>query len=147
MFKDGAMKTYSNDEYDKDKLEAMKDDVWQIWTFGPMLLKDGQPMSEFNLQKKIGETNPRTAVGYYEPGHYVFVTVDGRQPGYSDGLDMEDLSKLMYDLGCKEAFNLDGGGTTQMAFMGEEINQPSVHRKAREALCIVDEPATDEPAS
>ena len=140
MYKDGTMKTFTNNEYDTESIESMKNDVWQIWTFGPMLLKDGKPMTEFNLSKKVGGTNPRTAIGYYEPGHYMFLTVDGRQPGYSDGLNMDDLSQLVYDLGCKVAFNLDGGGTSQMAFMGKEINQPSVHRKAREALCIVDMP-------
>ena len=119
----------------------MEDDVWQIWTFGPMLLQDGEPMSEFNLPKKIGGVNPRTAVGYFEPGHYAFIVVDGRQPGYSDpGYTMEELSQLMYDLGCKVAFNLDGGGTSQMSFMGEWTNQSSVHRKTRDALCIVDGP-------
>ena len=141
MFNDGTMKTYTKDEYDEDTIEAMEDDVWQIWTFGPMLLQDGEPMSEFNLPKKIGGVNPRTAVGYFEPGHYAFIVVDGRQPGYSDpGYTMEELSQLMYDLGCKVAFNLDGGGTSQMSFMGEWTNQSSVHRKTRDALCIVDDP-------
>jgi exopolysaccharide biosynthesis protein len=140
LFKDGVMRTYSSEEYDKNSIEAMKEDVWQIWTFGPMLLEDGQPKLEFNLSKQVGGINPRTAIGYYEPGHYVFVTVDGRQPGYSDGLDMAGLSRLMYDLGCSVAFNVDGGGTAQMAFMGNEINEPSVHRKTRDALCIIDYP-------
>jgi hypothetical protein len=144
MYRDGTMKTFTKDEYDKDSIEAMKSDVWQIWTFGPMLLKDGKPMSEFALPKNIGGTNPRTAVGYYEPGHYVFVTVDGRQPGYSDpGLTMAELSQLMADLGCKAAFNLDGGGTAQMAFMGKEVNKPCVRRKARETLCIMDTPSSE----
>lgn len=140
MFKDGVMKTYTKDEYDKNFLESIKDDVWQIWTFGPRLLIEGEKPSEFNSPKKsIMGANPRTAVGYYEPGHYVFVVVDGRQPGYSDpGFTMEELSQLMHDLGCKEAFNLDGGGTSQMAFMGKWVNRPSVHRKTRDALCIVD---------
>lgn len=142
MYKDGTMKTLTNEEYDKSGIDAMKDDVWQIWTFGPMLLTDGKSMSEFNLAKKVGGENPRTVVGYYEPGHYVFVIVDGRQPGYSIGYTMADTSQLMYDLGCKEAFNLDGGGTTQMTFLGQWLNKSSVHRKTRDALCIVDEPAS-----
>ena len=141
MFKDGTMKTYSSNEYDEDSIAAMQDNVWQIWTFGPMLLKDGEPLTEFDFSKNVGGINPRSVIGYYEPGHYLFVTVDGRQPGYSDGLNMQELSQLMYELGCRVAFNLDGGGTAQMAYLGEEISQPSVHRKTRDALCIVDEPA------
>ncbi len=142
MFKDGTMKTYSKKEYDKAMIKSIKDDVWQIWTFGPMLLKDGEVMTKFDLPNPIGRANPRSAIGYYEPGHYVFVNVDGRQRGYSKGLSMKELSKLMYDLGCKVAFNLDGGGSAQIAFMGEEINQPcSTYRKDRDALCIIDGPA------
>lgn len=148
MYKDGTMKTLSKSEYNKEMLKSMEDDVWQIWTFGPMLLKDGEPMTDFNLPKSIGRRNPRSAVGYYEPGHYVFVNVDGRLSGYSKGLSMKDLSKLMYDLGCKVAFNLDGGGSAQIAFMGEEINRPcGTYRKNRDALCIIDEPASGEDAS
>ncbi len=142
MYKDGTMQTFSNEEYSEESIEAMKDEVWQIWTFGPMLLKDGQPMTQFDFSKNVDSINPRTAIGYFEPGHYAFVTVDGRQPGYSDGLEIQNLSMLMYELGCSVAFNLDGGGTTQMAFMGDEINSPSVHRKTRDAVCIIDEPAS-----
>ncbi len=144
MYKDGTMKTFTKDEYDKKTIEAMKDDAWQIWTFGPMLLKDGAAMSEFNLAKKVGGVNPRTALGYYEPGHYVFVNVDGRQPGYSVGMTMTELSQLMHDLGCKEAFNLDGGGTAQMAFLGKWTNKPSVKRKTLDVICIIDEPSAQE---
>ncbi len=43
-------------------------------------------MTEFN--STLGKANPRTAVGNYEPGHYCFLVVDGRQPGYSDGNDI-----------------------------------------------------------
>jgi exopolysaccharide biosynthesis protein len=141
MYKNGKMETYEKGKYDNDAIDKLSGAAWHIWTFGPELLSDGQPKTSFN--SSVTATNPRTAVGYYEPGHYVFVTVDGRQSGYSRGLKMKDLSQLMYDLGCKVAFNLDGGGTAQMAFMGEEINQPcSTYRKARDAVCIVDGPAS-----
>lgn len=143
LFKDGTMKTYVKGEYDKSTIDSLKNDAWDIWTFGPGLLSDGQPKTDFN--SSVTKANPRTAVGYYEPGHYVFVTVDGRQKGYSyPGYTMQELSQLMYDLGCKAAFNLDGGGTAQLAFMGVETNSPcSDRRKNRDALCIVDEPSPE----
>jgi len=72
----------------------------------------------------VNPRNPRSALGYFEPGHYCFILVDGRQPGYSDGLTLEDLSQVFYDLGCTVAYNLDGGQTAVMAFMGEETNIP-----------------------
>jgi exopolysaccharide biosynthesis protein len=142
MFKDGTMKTYAKGEYDKNTIKSIKDDAWDIWTFGPELLSGGQPKIGFNSTVKT--VKPRTAVGYFKPGHYCFVTVDGRQPGYSKGLDMKSLSKLMCDLGCKAAFNLDGGGSAQLAFMGKEINTPcSNKRKNGDALCIIDEPVPE----
>jgi exopolysaccharide biosynthesis protein len=137
MFKDGTMRTYESGEFEMDKLKA---DAWQMWTWGPMLLRDGKPMTEFNLPDSIGGFNPRTAIGYYEPGHYVFVTVDGRQGGYSKGMKLPELSQLMYDLGCSAAFNLDGGASTQMAFMGEVFNKPSGDRMDCDILYITDTP-------
>ncbi|MGE5495894.1 MAG: phosphodiester glycosidase family protein [Burkholderiales bacterium] len=119
---DGSMQTYSSSELDLEKIKA--EGAYQVWTFGPMLLKNGQPMTEFDSPQNINGRNPRTAIGYYEPGHYCFVVVDGRQPGYSKGMEMAELSQLMYDLGCKVAFNLDGGQSSEMAFMGNIINQP-----------------------
>ncbi len=148
MFKDGTMKTYTKSEYDTDTIESIKDNVWQIWTFGPELLdSEGKTKTKFDLAQPIGGANPRSVVGYFEPGHYCFILVDGRQPGYSKGLSLKNLSQLMYDMGCKVAFNLDGGISAQMAFLGEEINQPPDRRKNRDALCIVDEPLREDTAA
>lgn len=117
---DGTMQTYTADQLDMNAIKT--NGAWQVWTFGPMLLKDGQPMTEFNSTLK--KANPRTAVGYYEPGHYCFLVVDGRQAGYSDGMTLEQMSQLFYSLGCKVAFNLDGGQSSEMVFMGNVVNQP-----------------------
>jgi exopolysaccharide biosynthesis protein len=103
---DGTMQTFSPDEFDMEKIKS--EGAYQVWTFGPMLLKDGQPMTKFN--STVTGLNPRTAVGYFEPGHYCFVVVGGRQEGYSEGYTMVQLSQLMYDLGCTTAYNLDGAG-------------------------------------
>ena len=50
--------------------------------------------------------------------------MDGRQEGYSTGMTLEELSQLFYDMGCQEAYNLDGGQSAVMAFDGELANQP-----------------------
>jgi len=117
---DGSMQTYSADQLDMNAIKT--NGAWQVWTFGPMLLKDGQPMTEFN--STLMKANPRTAVGYYEPGHYCFLVVDGRQAGYSDGMTMQEMSQFFYDSGCKVAFNLDGGQSSEMVFMGTVVNKP-----------------------
>ena len=133
---DGSMQTYSADQLNMSTIEA--NGAWQVWTFGPMLLMDGQPMTEFN--STLLRANPRTAVGYYEPGHYCFVVADGRQPGYSDGMSMADLSQLFYDLGCKVAFNLDGGQSSEMVFMGKVVNRPyDGGRSTTDILYIADQ--------
>ncbi|MBS6475221.1 MAG: phosphodiester glycosidase family protein [Clostridiales bacterium] len=122
LYGDGTMKTYSPSQFNAQ--ECMENGAYQAWAFGPMLLEDGKPMTEFN--SKVLKQNPRTAIGYIEPGHYCFVTVDGRQAdiGYSRGMTMEELSKLMYDLGCQTAYNLDGGQTSMMMYNGKVYNQP-----------------------
>ena len=56
--------------------------------------------------------NPRTALGVKEDGTLVLAEVDGRQSSVSKGLNLPDLSKFMMSLGCKEAVNLDGGGSS-----------------------------------
>lgn len=120
MNNDGSMETFSPDEFMID--DIMQNGAYQGWSFGPMLLTNGQPMEKFNSD--VPRANPRCAIGYYEPGHYCFVLVDGRQPGYSDGMTLQQLSTVFYDLGCSVAYNLDGGQSAMMAFMGEVMNQP-----------------------
>ena len=94
----------------------------------PVLLERGRPAPA------IGETNegfgaarhPRTAIGYDASGSRVLlVTVDGRQPPYSDGMTLPELAGLMIRLGAVEALNLDGGGSTTMVVGGRIVNRPS----------------------
>ena len=127
LYRDGEMKTYAPDAISVDYIEQRG--VWQTWNFGPMLLdEDGEPMKKFNLPDGIGERNPRAAIGYYEPGHYCFVVVDGRQSGYSMGLTLSELADLMKELGCTAAYNLDGGISAQMTWHNERVNHPGDNR-------------------
>ena len=96
-------------------------------------------MTSFNTS--VEGWNPRAALGYYEPGHYCFVIVDGRQePDYSYGMQMQDLSKLMYDLGCKEAYNLDGGMTAMMAYNGSLYSHPCGGGRSNSDILYIAEP-------
>jgi exopolysaccharide biosynthesis protein len=132
---DGSMQTFSPDEFDVDK--TLSGGVYQVWTFGPELLKDGQPMTDFNSTVK--GLNPRTAVGYYEPGHYCFVVVGGRQKGFDEGCTMQQLSQLFSELGCKTAYNLDGGRSSEMIYLGNMLNeQASGRRTTPDILYIAD---------
>lgn len=85
------------------------------------LLQDGQ------IVPQPGEKDPRhprTAVGYNER-EIVFLTVDGRQAGWSVGMTYVELARLMQRYGCTEALNLDGGGSTTCWAAGEVVNKPS----------------------
>ena len=124
LYKDGTMATYAPDEYVVE--DELQKNVYQVWKFGPKLLDaDGVPMTTFNTSSPIKWENPRSAIGYYEPGHYCFVVVDGRQDGYSRGLKIEELAKLFADLGCKAAYNLDGGASAVMTFNDAIYSRPS----------------------
>ena len=120
LYHDGSMETYTAENLDMNRI--LTEGAWQAWSFGPMLLDQGQVMTQFNSD--VNPKNPRTAIGYYEPGHYCFVVVDGRQTGYSDGFTLTEMSQLFYDLGCKTAYNLDGGQSSMMIFQDNLINQP-----------------------
>jgi len=123
LYYDGTMKTYSADEFDLD--QAVSDGAWQAWCFGPELLDEtGGSMTDFTADGHVAETNPRSALGYYEPGHYCMVVVDGRQSGYSSGLTLSELSELFKELGCTSAYNMDGGKSSEMTFDDSLVNQP-----------------------
>ena len=123
---DGVMWGVTEDEFNRNP-EAYIDNVYQGWCFGPILVEDGVAKSGFDKNKEyddIAGRNPRTAIGYFEPGHYCFIAVDGRREGYSVGLTLDELAQLCQELGCKFAFNLDGGKSTVMVWRGRLANRP-----------------------
>ena len=124
IFEDGTMECYTAGEYNSQ--DVIERGAWQAWTFGPSLLDNkGKAYEEFPTSYgQVLEYNPRTVIGYYEPGHYCFVVIDGRQSGYAIGYDMVGTAKIMEDLGCKVAFNLDGGRSSQMTFSTNYVNIP-----------------------
>jgi exopolysaccharide biosynthesis protein len=67
----------------------------------------------------------RNILGYYEPGHYVVVTCDNRGDD-AQGMNEYMMVDLMKSLGVKDAFNLDGGTSAVLGFMGEVINHPTL---------------------
>lgn len=123
LYRNGEMKTYSPDQFDVQ--QVMQDGAYQSWTFGPNLLdENGKALSSFNTWDYIRQTHPRSAIGYYEPGHYCFVVVDGRQSGYSRGMTLPELARVFEDLGCSAAYNLDGGHSTFMTIGDQVVNRP-----------------------
>lgn len=104
--------------------EILALDPVHAWNFGPQLVKEGAAITGWDESETINGIQPRTVLGYYEPGHYCLFVCDGRQGSYSRGLTMNDLAKLMADFGVTTAYNLDGGRSSAMYFMGEAVNRP-----------------------
>ena len=138
IYWDGTMECFGPKEFNTE-LE-MERGAYQAWNFGPSLLDaNGQPKTEFNASKKVHEVNPRAAIGYQEPGHYYMVVADGRT-SYSVGLSLNSLSNLFAELGCKAAYNLDGGQTAVMVCGSEVINnQAGDGRQCSDFVMVLDE--------
>ncbi len=136
LYYDGRMEVMPGSAFDMQ--EAIQNGAWQAWTFGPALLDtDGSVLTSFASTNRIISANPRTAIGYYEPGHYCMIVVDGR--GESAGISLPDLSQLFYDLGCTAAYNLDGGNSSIMVWQNAVINDPSGGgRESSDALLIAE---------
>ncbi len=122
LYSDGVMETYYADEFDLS--QAVDRGAYQAWSFGPKLIDNGEVPASYNTTSAIIAHNPRAAIGYYEPGHYCLLVVDGRQPGYSDGMTLQELSETFLSLGCTDAYNLDGGQSAMMIFNGQIVGQP-----------------------
>lgn len=117
----------------------------------PLLLRDSAIVAEVDTEGGPGFAtgrHPRTAVGIGRRGRrLLFVVVDGRRPGYSDGMTLRELASLMLGLGAREAINLDGGGSTTLVYADPDAagalrvaNQPSDstgERAVGDALAIV----------
>ena len=136
LYADGTMRVMAGSAFSLE--EAVQDGAWQAWTFGPALLDtDGGVLTAFSSTNRIISANPRTAIGYWEPGHYCLVVVDGR--GESAGITLPQLSQLFYDLGCTAAYNLDGGNSSIMVWQDAVINDPSGGgRESSDALLIAE---------
>lgn len=94
-----------------------------VLSTGPMLILDGEEVEQvaesFNTNR-----HPRTAIGKRADGTVVMVVVDGRNK-MSAGASMTELRSIMRWLGCRDAINLDGGGSSTMWIGGEVVNHPS----------------------
>ncbi len=112
----------------KDQVAAFQDSGRKIinaFTFGPALVKDGElltldPDYGYNPHGK----EPRMAIGQLGPLNYIIVLVEGRTKD-AEGMTHGELAALMFDLGCTQAFNLDGGNSATLIFNGEYYQSKS----------------------
>lgn len=106
---------------------------WKVQTAvggGPVLVQDGQIKITNNEElkfagKAINDQHPRTMMGYTKDHQMIIMVVEGRNPGVAEGANLIQAANLMVGLGCIEALNLDGGGSSCMLINGKETIHPS----------------------
>lgn len=126
VYSDGTMAIVEEGDVTAEELQS--DGAVQIYSFGPALVNDGKISVSENeeISGKSMTSNPRTAIGMVETGHYVMVVSDGRT-SESAGLSLYELAEVMADAGCTVAYNLDGGGSSTMVFNGNVVNKPTTN--------------------
>ena len=110
-------------------------DQWRWWRMytaiggGPMLVQNGVPFITNKEEQMFvnGERDkhPRTAMGYTSRKNLIVLVIQGRFPGKAEGATLDEEAKILVDLGCVEALNMDGGGSSCMLINGKETIKPS----------------------
>jgi hypothetical protein len=106
---------------------------WPVQTAvggGPVLVQNGKINISNNEEMKfsgkaINDKHPRTLFGYTKNNKIIIMLIEGRNPGKAEGASLTQAAKLMINLGCTEALNLDGGGSSCMLINGKETIWPS----------------------
>ncbi len=125
VYPDGSFKIIK--EKDVTAQELYDRGAWQVFTFGPALVENGEASVTKNDEVYAHSvSNPRTAIGIIDSLHYVFIVSDGRTKE-SAGLSLLQLAGIMIDLGVTTGYNLDGGGSSTMIFNGRIVNKPTSH--------------------
>lgn len=134
IYTDGSMKVYN--ETTTSAAQLLAAGAWHTFSFGPVLLVNGKipapnTLSSYevvpNPQYPIQGSHPRTGIGFISNNHFILIDVDGRHPGYSRGMTLEEFAQLFKRLGCSTAYNIDGGASATVYFKGNVINQPKNH--------------------
>ena len=123
--KDGTLSFISESDTTTDSL--IQKQAWQVLSFGPVLVENGQiAVTENDEVGMAMASNPRTAIGTVAKNHYLFVVSDGRT-SESAGLSLYELANFMKSLGATNVYNLDGGGSSTMVFQGKVVNNPTTN--------------------
>ena len=110
---------------DNDESWLENNTIWQVLSFGPLLIIDGQIVVDKTTKvPQEWKSNPRTAIGQVSALHYIAIVSDGRTPE-SAGFSLLALAEEFAKRNCTIAYNLDGGGSSTMYFNGNVINIPT----------------------
>ena len=129
LYPDGGMETHVSDAYTAQ--EYIDRGAYDVFCFGPVLLNNGVIPEDIAASRFGQSKQPRCAIGMVEPGHYYAVLMEGRMNKISQGENLLFLAQLMQQGGCTNAFNLDGGQTAVMVFMGKQITRIGAYSGGR----------------
>ena len=121
FYEDGRVDVHHSCEL-KPK-EYLTAGAYNVYSFGPYLIRDGQLSPWVTDPSKTNAKNPRHAFGMIEPGHYKDIMCEGRLGSRSEGVTMYQLAMIAQAAGCVECCNLDGGQTAVVIFMGKQLNR------------------------
>ncbi|MDQ3633182.1 MAG: phosphodiester glycosidase family protein [Acidobacteriota bacterium] len=138
----GITRLLSNLKTTSSTSQSLFESAEDITNGVPQLIKNGKieiTWEQEKTSKSFVETkHPRTAVAKLKDGKFLMITVDGRSEE-SGGIGLEDLAKILLELGATDAMNLDGGGSTTMFLDGKVVNKPSDkegERKVSDAILV-----------
>lgn len=114
-------------------LQAGKFSKWKMETAvggGPVLVQNGAINITNNEElkfagKAINDKHPRSAMGYTATGQLIFLAIEGRFPGKAEGATLTQAAQMLQQIGCIEALNLDGGGSSCLLVNGKQTITPS----------------------
>ncbi len=103
--------------------------AYNVYTFGPALINNGEIVvtEKSKVQREL-RNNSRTAIGYIDNSHYIFVVADGRSED-SIGLSLFNFATFMSRFNLNVLYNLDGGGSSTLYFNGRVVNKPTSNGK------------------
>lgn len=102
-------------------LQLLDSGVRNAYSFGPILVENGEVNPDV-MKHRVAKGNPRCGVGMIEEGCLVAIVADGRDPSRAYNLTLEEFAEIFKAKGAKLAYNLDGGNSAAMIFMGESVS-------------------------
>jgi len=134
LYPDGSMKTFICDELSAE--EYLSQGATQVFSFGPVLIRDGAITEQVLDPKYYPYNEPRVAIGMVEPWHYIAIVVRGRPREQYAGVHLDWVAQKLLDHGCVEAMNLDGGETATMMFNGKVIEKGGNQLRSQGSMIV-----------
>ena len=135
LYADGTMRCFEAGSYDMAFIQTFGAPL-QSWCYGPSLLTEEGETADLSHGSESDKSRMhRSAVGFFAPGHYCFVTVESGMSG--NGMNITELAELMHELGCKAAYQLAGGKSSCLWFNGRAVGGIG-GRSVSDILCVAE---------